>query len=1520
MKKILMLLVLAGASVAMSMSQDFYDLLGREDWEWVDWRPFDANVLELQLTVGEIAMVFIDNWRDDIDKVTGLPPGIEFDNSDGCDLNGLCTDGIDSLMGIPSKTGSYKVTFSTAKYRGGPIIKSVTRTIQVVRPSVTVAFDANGGMCVENERRIPLGEQLGALPHCARMGYEFVGWFTNPDGGNEVRGDAVLAGDLVLYAHWREFKGAYELGVLYGPSSAEVAWGDMESMRDYADTVHQPMVFIAGGPSCSYCRMVHESFKGSGKWDVPCLMFYDYSDGAYWGGKLPKEFGIKGIPAVCCYWNIGNGNIIKYAETLYPNEVGYVAYNRTDNWPINKDLISAKIMDVFTSLFNRARVYFDAEGGDSNVERFVDLGMPIGTLPVPTREKYAFGGWYTQEIGGTKISSYTKVTESVVYHAHWTYTGKSLVSAAFVDGCEGMGVVSGGQSVGGGTQVTLRATAKPGFIFAGWYQDAEGREPVEGETDYRSPSYVYVAGEDDVTFYARFIAVKDDWIDVETSVCSEFVPGVPIDRGALEVHVMSESLPTVRVTGLPPGLRFDAKTLEISGTPTMSGVYTVTVLATTASGLAREERFRVVVRGANEYAVSAKCVYRCPLTACCCEYTPSLVSVSGSGVYAPGEKVMLKAPPAPEGQVFAGWYGTGNRRYVEDEYWWGDPPEEFFDECLPVGGDVDYRNHSLPITVGYGDVEYYALYMYAEFDMGLSAHLDARYVWDVFDVLPIDVDSYSLPIVTVSGLPPGLAFDTKALVISGKPTKPGKYRVTVSLKNSTVKTAKTLPFEIVVPNIRSTLIAGGIDYASDAYNYVAGTAVEPILPKLVPGCTLTASGLPTGLSLVKVADGYAISGAPTAKAGSYTVTLNVTQGRIKDVATITVNVADLPAWAVGNFAGTVTCADGTHGTASFAVSAAGAISSGKLLEHGSNWTFTAKSFAADSVARGLEQDYVILADAKCGKVTRAIELHVMGCAAEGVAESAALAAGFFGDDEVELWRNVWKDTGAKGVLSGIAGKYTYFFEDGTALPLNLTSAGALSGKANIRARDNASVSFSTTVFASSDGVEAAFYVAADAKKGYGEIYERFTLVPESGEQEPGVAHRAPGVVAVPERYPDDEGYGTVSVSPAGGQVDAGKTVTVSASPDSKSVFVKWRYEVGGEIKYSEMSKLTLTMDGEHDVFASAVFRSKGSFKEPIVAVETSEQAKFAALELGVQFSAFVTVTDVENMKPVKWSASNLPSGLKINAETGEISGVATAVNSKPVVITATSVADSKKKTTFTLDIGAQDRKPAALPETAVGTFTGFVNNGTDNLGTFTFTSSEKGALSAKVVDAKGTVSFSGSGFASSKDGRYGVSLKTTKGEELTLTLNSAAGWDAQQLTGGYVAANGRALAVSAQRNAFSKAWYFAAVGDETAGWTFTFEKDAKAAALTVTLKADGTTSVAGKLPNGVDKNGKAVTLSVSASGVANAGPMQEGAVAADFAPVLTVSGTKKVLAIRTNLWFDRKNDHGSGVGEAKFVK
>ena len=126
--------------------------------------------------------------------------------------------------------------------------------------------------------------------------------------------------------------------------------------------------------------------------------------------------------------------------------------------------------------------------------------------------------------------------------------------------------------------------------------------------------------------------------------------------------------------------------------------------------------------------------------------------------------------------------------------------------------------------------------------------------------------------------------------------------------------------------------------------------------------------------------------------------------------------------------------------------------------------------------------------------------------------------------------------------------------------------------------------------------------------------------------------------------------------------------------------------------------------------------------------------------------------------------------------------------------------------------------------------------------------------------------------------------------------------------------------MTAQRNAFGKSWYFIAEGDETTGWTLDYAATAKVAALTVTLKADGSTAIAGNLPGLPDKKGKATTFKVSASGYANVGGLKDGAILADFAPVLAVNKVKTVLAITTTLWFDRRDDHAEGVGEAKFVE
>ena len=105
-------------------------------------------------------------------------------------------------------------------------------------------------------------------------------------------------------------------------------------------------------------------------------------------------------------------------------------------------------------------------------------------------------------------------------------------------------------------------------------------------------------------------------------------------------------------------------------------------------------------------------------------------------------------------------------------------------------------------------------------------------------------------------------------------------------------------------------------------------------------------------------------------------------------------------------------------------------------------------------------------------------------------------------------------------------------------------------------------------------------------------------------------------------------------------------------------------------------------------------------------------------------------------------------------------------------------------------------------------------------------------------------------------------------------------------------------------------WYFKAyaVGSQ---WELLYATS-KTATLTLTVAADGTTKLAGKIGSSA--------VSASSAAVVFSGDVETGYVPADFAVPVVVSKTKKTLDIWTNLWFDRSNSHfnsrGEGIGGA----
>jgi hypothetical protein len=172
------------------------------------------------------------------------------------------------------------------------------------------------------------------------------------------------------------------------------------------------------------------------------------------------------------------------------------------------------------------------------------------------------------------------------------------------------------------------------------------------------------------------------------------------------------------------------------------------------------------------------------------------------------------------------------------------------------------------------------------------------------------------------------------------------------------------------------------------------------------------------------------------------------------------------------------------------------------------------------------------------------------------------------------------------------------------------------------------------------------------------------------------------------------------------------------------------------------------------------------------------------------------------------------------------------------------------------------------------------------------TVSDVGKISAKVVTAAGSYSYSATGWTVGGWTPYRVAMMSKKGDWVDLYLQTDVEWNGDQITGSFFDADGNEYNISAQKTVFGEPWYFKAKSND-GNWVLVRTWDKKAADITVTVK-DGTTKLAGKI------DGK----SVNSSGFVDMSDFANGCMKASFTPVVTVNKVKKVLVVDAELWFD----------------
>ena len=73
-----------------------------------------------------------------------------------------------------------------------------------VAGNYTVSFDANGGTKVNTIMNVTYGEKYGTLPTTSSPGRDFLGWYTEIEGGNKITSTSTvtITQNHTLYAHW----------------------------------------------------------------------------------------------------------------------------------------------------------------------------------------------------------------------------------------------------------------------------------------------------------------------------------------------------------------------------------------------------------------------------------------------------------------------------------------------------------------------------------------------------------------------------------------------------------------------------------------------------------------------------------------------------------------------------------------------------------------------------------------------------------------------------------------------------------------------------------------------------------------------------------------------------------------------------------------------------------------------------------------------------------------------------------------------------------------------------------------------------------------------------------------------------------------------------------------------------------------------------------------------------------------------------------------------------------------------
>ena len=324
------------------------------------------------------------------------------------------------------------------------------------RPNVyTVAFNVNGGTALsESNRSVMDGHSIGSLPVPTKTGCLFLGWFTSANGGEQVRPETVVRGNMELYAHWGDLP--------FSATGGDAEWmADVDGSWRSGAITHDQNTWFEVDVTNAPCRV---SFKWKTSSESVYDLLYCFLDGEEVvpaiSGEMPDwetvSFEIKGaewhtIRFVYVKDNIGSGGEdcgwVKDFE-IVANDVQPVTYTVTyapGKYGAGSMQTDTKVKDVPLTLRG---ALFTTEGHRQN-------GWSAAN---PGTKEYELGAQYTSNASVTLYPTW----DANAYTIHFDANGGSGTMADMA------------MRYAVPTNLSANIFTKNGCTFAGWATNANG--------------------------------------------------------------------------------------------------------------------------------------------------------------------------------------------------------------------------------------------------------------------------------------------------------------------------------------------------------------------------------------------------------------------------------------------------------------------------------------------------------------------------------------------------------------------------------------------------------------------------------------------------------------------------------------------------------------------------------------------------------------------------------------------------------------------------------------------------------------------------------------------------------------------------------------------------------------------------------------------------------------------------------------------------------------------------------------